>query len=110
MQPGMGGPMYLEPPNSPLAITSLICGIAAFVILPVIGSILALVFGYLAQNDIKKSQGRVGGKGMATAGIVLGYVGLGLGVLAVIFFIVVFSVVATNLPQYLPTATPLPTQ
>jgi hypothetical protein len=42
-----------------------------------IGSILALVFGYLARRQIDRAGGRQGGRGMATAGIVLGWVGVG---------------------------------
>jgi hypothetical protein len=40
-----------------------------------IGSILALVFGYIARNQIRE-RGEAGG-GMATAGIVLGWIGVG---------------------------------
>ena len=43
-----------------------------------IGSILALVFGYVAKGQIDRSAGRQGGRGMAIAGIVLGWIGLGL--------------------------------
>ncbi len=41
-----------------------------------IGSILALVFGYVAKNQIRE-RGE-GGSGLATAGIVLGWVGVGI--------------------------------
>jgi len=40
-----------------------------------IGSILALVFGYIAKRQIRE-RGESGG-GMATAGIVLGWIGVG---------------------------------
>jgi Domain of unknown function (DUF4190) len=63
-----------------LAIASLVLGI---VWLYGIGSILALVFGYSARGQIDQSGGRQGGRGLATAGIVLGWVGIGL----LIFFI-----------------------
>jgi hypothetical protein len=42
-----------------------------------IGSILALVFGYVAKSQIDKSHGTQTGRGMAVAGIVLGWVGVG---------------------------------
>src|SRR5205809_4737093 len=47
-----------------------------------IGSILALVFGYIAKSQIDRSEGTQNGRGMAIAGIVLGWIGV--GILAVI--------------------------
>jgi hypothetical protein len=47
-----------------------------------IGSILALVFGYVARNQIRE-RGE-GGDGMAIAGIVLGWVGVGVLGLALV--------------------------
>lgn len=49
-----------------------------------IGSILALVFGYIALRQIKRSEGRQTGRGMAIAGVVLGWVGVALLVLVII--------------------------
>lgn len=40
-----------------------------------IGSVLALVFGYIAKKQI--AQRNESGAGMATAGIVLGWIGVG---------------------------------
>lgn len=44
-----------------------------------IGSILALVFGYVALSQIKSRNER--GRGMAIAGVVLGWIAVGLGLL-----------------------------
>ena len=55
-----------------MAIASMVLGILW---LYWIGSILALVFGYTAKKQIRE-RGEAGG-GMATAGIVLGWVGVG---------------------------------
>ncbi|MCJ7756095.1 MAG: DUF4190 domain-containing protein [Thermoanaerobaculales bacterium] len=63
--------------TSGLAIASLILGI---LFLYGIGSILALVFGYRARNDIDNSTGSLQGRGMATAGIVLGWIGIPLAI------------------------------
>jgi hypothetical protein len=41
-----------------------------------VGSVVAVVLGYIARSQIKQSWGRQTGSGMATAGIVLGFVGL----------------------------------
>jgi hypothetical protein len=61
-----------------LAIASLVLGI---VWVYWVGSGLALIFGYRARRQIRDSGGRQGGAGLAMAGIVLGWVGIGLGVL-----------------------------
>jgi uncharacterized protein DUF4190 len=55
-----------------LAIASMVLGILWVYW---IGSILALVFGYVARDQIKRSGQQ--GDGMAIAGIVLGWVGIG---------------------------------
>jgi len=57
-----------------MAIASMVLGI---IWIYWIGSILALVFGYIAKKQISESRGTQGGGGMATAGIVLGWVGIG---------------------------------
>ena len=56
-----------------MAIASMVLGILW---LYWIGSILALVFGYVAKKQIRE-RGEAGG-GMATAGIVLGWIGVGI--------------------------------
>ena len=70
-----------EPPASPWAIISLIGGIANFVGFPFWGAVAALVTGYAAKAEIQKSNGRVGGERLAKAGLILGWIGVGLSVL-----------------------------
>jgi hypothetical protein len=41
-----------------------------------IGAVLALVFGYRARKEIRDSAGSKTGSGLATAGIVLGWIGI----------------------------------
>lgn len=68
-----------HPPAAPLmqtsnlALASLITGLLAWVLLPIIGAIAAIVTGHMAQSEIKKSAGRLTGNGLAIAGLVLGY-------------------------------------
>jgi hypothetical protein len=59
--------------NGP-AIASLVCGL--FSCIPVLGSLLAIVFGFVGIR--KAGQPGVGGKGMAIAGIILGVVWIGI--------------------------------
>jgi hypothetical protein len=65
--------------TSTLAIVSLIAGIVSWFILPFVAAVAAVITGHMAKTEIKKSNGMLGGNGMATAGLVLGYVQLGLG-------------------------------
>jgi len=70
-----------------LATASLIFGILGLTLLPTLGSVAAVILGYMAKSEIDNSAGQLEGSGLATAGLVLGYIGLGLallGVLAVI--------------------------
>jgi hypothetical protein len=77
--------------TSGLAIASLVLGI---VWVCGIGSILALIFGYNARKAIRDSGGAVQGKGMATAGIVLGWI----GVSWLLVYIVLFMIGAATAP------------
>jgi hypothetical protein len=40
-----------------------------------VGSVVAIVLGFVSRNQIKQSWGRQTGSGFATAGIVLGFIG-----------------------------------
>jgi hypothetical protein len=67
---------YQTPPAKPtsnMALASLVLGILGWTIIPTLGSIAAIITGHMAKNEIKSSMGALGGDGMATAGLVLGY-------------------------------------
>lgn len=113
LQPGMPGPLYLEPPTSGMAIASLVVGIASFAVFPFIGHIVAVVLGYIARNEIRTSGGRVGGNGMATTGIILGFIGIGLSLVGIVLIIVLIGIAVANVhnitfPTPLPVDTPTP--
>jgi len=67
-------------PNSNLALASLILGILGWTVIPTIGAIAAIITGHMAKNEIKSSLGALGGDGMATAGLILGYANIAIGV------------------------------
>lgn len=67
--------VYVQTKTNGFAIAALVLGI---VWVYWVGSILALVFGYVAKSQIEKSGGRESGLGMAIAGIVLGWIGVGI--------------------------------
>jgi hypothetical protein len=72
-----------QPPSQPIVVRQKTNGLAvAALVLGIvwiywIGSILALVLGYIAKGQIARSGGRETGMGMAIAGIVLGWIGVG---------------------------------
>ncbi len=63
--------------DSTLAIVSLVAAIAGWSFLPVIGGVIAIITGHLAKNEIRESEGRLRGDGLATAGLVIGYACVG---------------------------------
>lgn len=83
------------PPDHPKATTSMVLGILGVVVCQVIAP-FAWVIGKRTVSEIDASGGRLGGRGQAQAGYVLGIVGtvlLGLGVLFMIFYVVVVFLV-----------------
>ncbi len=69
-------------PNNSTAIISLIAGILGLTLLPTIGSIAAVITGSMAKKEIQQSGGMQGGMGMAQAGLVLGWIGIILFIIA----------------------------
>jgi hypothetical protein len=67
-------------PASTLAIVSLVAGIVGFVAMPIIGSIIAIWAGYAARKETRSMPPQASGDGMATAGIVMGWIQIGLAV------------------------------
>ena len=60
-------------PSSTLSVASLMMGIIGWILLPVVGGIIAIITGHLARKEIRQSEGLLGGNNLATAGLVLGY-------------------------------------
>lgn len=61
--------------TSGMAIASLVLGVLGLMFIPVIGSILAIVFGAVAMKQIDRDPG-LDGRGLAIAGLVMGIVGV----------------------------------
>jgi hypothetical protein len=81
--------------NNGMATASLVLGIIGLFVCPVICSVLAIVFGYTARNEIAASGGRQGGSGNATAGIILGWVGIAIDLIWIIIFVAIAASNAT---------------
>src|SRR5256885_11757486 len=74
-------------PTNGLAVASLVFGILSWVLCPLAGGVIAVACGHLAKSQIKSS-GESGG-GMATAGMILGYVHLAFLAIGILFCIFV---------------------
>lgn len=88
MGPYRPEPTYVppQPTVAGLAIASLVL---AILWIWWIGSLLAVIFGHVALSQIKRSHGWKTGRGMAMAGVVLGWVGL-----AMLAIVLVAAIVA----------------
>jgi hypothetical protein len=64
---------FPAPQTSTLAIISLVAGIATWLIVPILGAIVAIITGNMARRDIAASNGTLTGNGLAVTGLVLGY-------------------------------------
>ena len=69
-----------------MAIASFACATAGFFVFSIIGSILAIIFGIIALNRIKKDPTKKG-QGLAMAGLILGILGIVATILAVAYII-----------------------
>ena len=87
-------------PSSTLAIVSLIAALLGFTLFPVIGGIIALITGYMARNETRSIPPRASGDGMATAGIIMGWIQLGLLVVGICctiaYFVFVLGVIGAS--------------
>ena len=85
--------------TSGTAVASLVFGVLTWVMLPLIGAVLAVVLGHVARGEIRHAPpGSVQGDGMALAGLVLGYVHLALAMLFVVLVAMIgWAVVAAHL-------------
>lgn len=116
-QPGYGPMPYamavvpMSPPNSGLAVASMVvgivsCGLAllgcclwAFAGVPaLLGGGAAVGMGWMSMKAIDDSHGQIGGKGMAIAGLSTGGVGAVIGLLWLVFTILYVVGIATIQP------------
>lgn len=67
-----------------MAIVALVLGITNFLLCSGILAPVPIIVGHMALREIDSSNGRLGGRGLALAGLILGYVALGLLIVAII--------------------------
>lgn len=85
--------MVRRPELNGRAIASFVLSLMSYALLPLLGGILAVVFGRRAQREIQQDPAQAG-EGLATAGIVLGWVNIAIiGTLLVIWMSILILVV-----------------
>ena len=92
--PGGGLALYApEPPprTNALAVAALVCGIGQFFTLG-LGTIPAVILGHMSHRQIRRTGEQ--GSGMATAGLVLGWIGVALWVIFIT--LVLFAAVSVT--------------
>jgi hypothetical protein len=76
-------PQTVQRQNPSSGLASLVLGILGLVALPLIGSILALVFGYQSRNEVRANPD-VYRDDYGQVGRILGWIGVGLAALALL--------------------------
>lgn len=84
------------PRTSSLAVVSLIFGVLAYVFLPGLGALVAIICGHAARSEIRRAPpGSMEGDGMALAGLVLGWIQIALCIIGIgIALLFVFGAIA----------------
>lgn len=75
-------------PSSNEAIWSLVLGILSITCLGLIAGIPAVILGSIAKRKITESGGVIRGQGLATAGLVMGWVSIGLSAAFILLMII----------------------
>lgn len=93
--PYYAGPMPRK--TNGMAIASLALSIASWFVLPLIGAILGVIFGHIALGQLRRSDGAEEGRGLAIAGLAVGYVNLVLWLLTgLVIIIIVLAATAAS--------------
>lgn len=96
---GLPHGVYLRAKVNTLAIVALASGIVGLVLVPLVGSIVAIITGHVSLEQMKETG--EAGRGQALAGTMMGYVGLAFGVPALISFFAFLPVMIVNIEKYL---------
>jgi len=77
-------------PTSTYALVALISGILGWTLLPMLGSLVAVIFGHMARAEIRRAH-NMDGDGMALAGLILGYSSFFITALAIMFVVLLLA-------------------
>jgi type IV pilus assembly protein PilA len=90
LQPLAGPTPIGSQENSGKAIASLVCGLFMWLFPAAVG---AIILGHVSLSEIGRSAGRLKGRGMAIAGLILGYAGL----FVIPFILIILAIAIPNL-------------
>lgn len=79
-------------PTSGMAIASLVCSLLGI-------GLVGVILGHLALNEINKSNGYTQGRGLAIAGLIIGYLQIAAAVIFVLFIVIIGIGTAASMPQ-----------
>ena len=82
-------PVYPAAQTNGMAVASLVLGIVSLACSQCITAIPGVIFGHIALKQIRESGGTQTGRGLAIAGLVTGYVSLGILVVVVIVYAII---------------------
>ena len=94
---GIHGPSpYYQPVSetSGKAVASLVFSIVGWFVCVFVGQIVGIILGHQARAEIRESGGRLTGEGLATAGIIIGWIGIVLDVVGVVMVLMFLLAVA----------------
>ncbi|MDP0491650.1 MAG: DUF4190 domain-containing protein [Verrucomicrobiota bacterium JB023] len=91
-QPSPSPQLASPPQQNGMALASLILGIASFVCGGPLTGIAAIICGHIAKRQLRDSPYEQTGDGLATAGLVMGYIAVGLTVLAIVAYVILLTV------------------
>lgn len=97
--PGMPPPGYAplaRRQTDGMAVAALIMGIGGFFICPLVFGVLAVIFGYMGRGNIQKSGGVLEGDSFCTAGIILGFIQIGITLFFIILWVIIAIIAASS--------------
>lgn len=101
--PAYGAPAYTPYPSAPktnvLAIVSLVSSLVGMFIIPFLGSLAGVITGHIALKQVKNNG--EGGRGLAIAGTIIGWVGVVFSVIGIALLITFFAIGFSQYDPYM---------
>lgn len=88
-----GLPSGQLPTTNALAVISMVAGIIGLFFF---GSLIAVICGHISRAQIRSSNGRETGDGMALAGLITGYIGLAFALVFLLIWIFIVGIAAAS--------------